>query len=48
MHVQALIAEAAAKRFDVRIIRGFARSREIQRDVLVGGPEVEYIINIYN
>ena len=41
VHVQALVAEAAVKRFNVRIIGQFSGPGEVQRDVLVVGPAVE-------
>jgi hypothetical protein len=41
MYVQALLAEAVVKRFNVRIIGWFARTVKVERHVLVIGPAVE-------
>jgi hypothetical protein len=40
-YIQALLAKAAVKRFNVRIISRFARSGKVQRDLLVVRPAVE-------
>jgi hypothetical protein len=41
VHVQALVAKATVKRFNVRIICRFAWAGEVERDVLVIGPTVQ-------
>jgi hypothetical protein len=41
MHVQALVAEAAVKRLNIRVVSRFAWAGEVQRDMLVVGPAVE-------
>lgn len=41
VYIQALVAETAIKRFNVRAICWFTRPREIQHYVLVVGPAVE-------
>jgi hypothetical protein len=38
MYVQALIPQAAIKRLDKRIIRGFSWSRQVQHHTLFIGP----------
>ena len=41
MHIQAIVAEAAVERLNVRIIGWFTQPREIQRHVLVVSPSVK-------
>src|SRR4249920_1234532 len=39
--VEALVAKAAVKRFDERVVGGLARTGEIERDAVLVGPAIE-------
>jgi hypothetical protein len=48
VHVQALVAKATVKRFNVRIICRFARVGEVERDVLVVRSAVECFAHLHS
>lgn len=41
MHVQALVAQAGVEGFNVAVVRGFAGSREVERDAVRVRPGVD-------